>query len=188
MMRKWMILSLTSFAMVFSLPAFGFDLLNFSQGQVVYVPSSFQNVSTTGQTSASRLYIRNIDQKKNIVVKSVKFLNPDGQVVKNLLDGFDCVGNPGGPTSVLLSSLQTTTFVTRTSTVCVAQYPLDGGRPAWLVEWESTYGQWVVAPLISASADILTPTYVYGFAGPFPSVIIDAESTFSGTVLSEKRF
>jgi hypothetical protein len=63
---------------------------------------------------------------------------------------------------------------------------LDGGRPAWLVEWEVADRSYAVAPLISATADVLTPTSVYGFTGP-PFAIIDAESSAGGTVLSEKR-
>jgi hypothetical protein len=189
MRKNWTISGIVVFVSLLAVPASGFNLPEYSLGQVVYVPASFQNVSTTGQTSSSRLYIRNIDRKKNIVVKAVKFLNPDGQVVKNLLDGLDCFGNPIGPTTVPLSPLQTTTFITRTSTVCVPQYPLDGGRPAWIVEWESVDGSWTVAPHVSASTDILTPTTVYGLPpGSFPSVVIDAESMASGTVLSEKRY
>jgi hypothetical protein len=185
-MKKLIPVAVVSLVFILTMPAFGFDLPKQSFGQVVYVPASWQNISTTGQTSSSRLYIRNIDRRKNIVVKSVKFLDPDGNVVKDLLDGRDCAGVFTGPTSVSLNPLHTTSFITRITTVCVPQFPLDGGRPAWLVEWEAADRSYAVAPLISATADVLTPTSIYGFTGP-PFVIIDAESSAGGTVLSEKR-
>lgn len=197
MKKRTLIVIVASLTMISTLPASGFELPKYSLGQIVYLPASYINISTTGQTTASRLVIRNIDQKKDIVIRSVKFLDPNGNLVKNLLDGYDCSNAPAGPTSVTLHPLQTTSFVTRSNTVCVLQYPLDawwsggppdtlGGRPAWLVEWETTSGTWAVAPLVSATQDILTPksTYIQGTAG----AVIDAESVFSGTVLSEKRF
>jgi hypothetical protein len=185
-MKKCFTLMVASAALVFALSAFASNGASLSHGQVVYVGATWQDISSTGQFSTSRLVIRNIDQSNSIIVQSVIFLDPDGQFVKNLLDGLDCNGSPtGGPTSVTLNPLQTTSFVTRDTTVCVPRYPLDGGRPAWLVEWKSINKKGVVPPNIGASNDILTPTSIYGHSG-FPTLIIDAESRGQGTVLIEK--
>jgi hypothetical protein len=186
-MKKCFILVAASFVLIFALSAFALPNPTItSQGQVVYVGATWQDISSTGQISTSRLVIRNIDQNNSIIVNSVVFLDPDGDVVKNLLDGFDCNGNPtGGPTSVTLNPLQTTSFVTRDTTVCVSRYPQDGGRPAWLVEWNSINKKEVVAPTIGTSLDILTPTSIYGHSG-FPTFIIDAETRAGGIVLIEK--
>lgn len=184
-MKRLLVLVLTLSAIAFPLSATASDLPTQSRGQVVYVPATWQNIHTTGQTSASRLVVRNLDQANLILVKSVVFLDPDGQFVKNLLDGLNCAGDPsGGPTSITLNPMQTTSFVTRLSTVCVPQFPLDGGRPAWLVDWEAADGKGATPPRITATEDILTPTAIYGHGGV--GVIIDSDSVVPGTVLVEK--
>src|SRR4030067_1426360 len=103
-MKKFMVLALVSLVLIFSHSAFALE----SMGQTVYVGSSWNDITTTGQNTTSRLVIRNLDQRRNIVIKSVTFLDPDGVPVKNLIEGFACTtGQPPGPypTSITLLPL-----------------------------------------------------------------------------------
>lgn len=188
-MKKCFVLLVASFVLGFALSAFAINPLMISKGQVVSVPATWLDITSTGQISSSRLVIRNIDPFNNpIVVYGILFVDTLGHITKNLLDGRDCAGNPtGGATSVNLGSFQSTSFVTSETTVCVSRFPQsDVGRPSWLVYWDSVKGNKIVAPSIGATIDILTPTFIYGHEGT-PFYIIDSSNSVSGTVVSDHQ-
>ncbi len=111
------------------------DVPRASKG-TVYVPASYQELfinSAVTQRIVSRLFIRNTDMDNSISVNSVRFHDPDGNLVREFV--ID---------SITLSPLASTSFGASGTTLPVLPYPQDGGRPFFIVEW-------------SASAKVNTP-------------------------------
>lgn len=186
-MKKCLVLLVAFFVLIFTHSALASNPIMISKGQTVSVPATWQDITSTGQLSSSRLVIRNIDQHNNSInVFAILFVDTNGQIIKNLLDGKDCDGNPtGGATRFSLGSNQSTSFVTSETTVCVPRFPQsDVGRPSWLVLWQAANSKTMVAPSIGATINIFTPTFIYGHEGP-PFYIIETNDSVPGTVVIE---
>lgn len=187
-MKKFSVLVAVSFVLVFAHSVFATDPVMMSKGQTVYVPATWQEITSNNQRTSSRLVIRSIDPQNSITVENVLFFESGtGQFTKNLLDGKDCNGDPnGGLTNVVLGGGSSISFVTSEETVCVERAPQSElGRPFWLVEWRSTSGRSVIAPMIGGSIDILTHTSVFGHTGT-PYYIVQSNSPVEGVVIKEK--
>ena len=132
-------------------PALAGGKVDKSTGQVVYVSATWNDCSTpyTTEFAISRLIVRNRDRDRSITLNSVAVYGPDGQFVKELLGE-----------EITLGPLASTSFVCSGSTLGVPPWPIEGGRPLFLVEWESD--KKVNIPAIGA-AHLLIRTYPDGY-------------------------
>ncbi|MFH1351021.1 MAG: DUF3124 domain-containing protein [Pseudomonadota bacterium] len=84
--------------------------------------------------------IRNVDPATSITINSIKFYNPLGQLE---------VSFPAAP--VTLSPLETTTVSTKNMSL----YPAEGGRPFFIVEWQTE--KKAIPPIIESARIMLRP-------------------------------
>ena len=101
-----------------------------SRGQTLYVPAIYVDFSYQGvlaQIGNSRLIIRNIDPETPITVLLADFYSPAGDLVHSYIEE-----------PVTVEPFASITYAATPSALNnLALYDKDGGRPFFLVKWES---------------------------------------------------
>jgi len=143
-----------------------------STRQTVYVPAGYTDSSDYGpdgellkkRVTITQLNIRNTDPDRNIKVTSVKFYDPDGQLVKEYLAETEVLG-----------SLASVTYNAEPSILGIPPYDRYHGRPSFVVKWKAQ--EKVVPPLIEGVVIVISPGSVPG------TTIIEGVTTGLGTVI-----
>jgi hypothetical protein len=128
-----------------------------SRGQAVYIPASYTDSSDydpdgnllKSRITLTQLNIRNADPGKKIMVKSVQFYDPDGQLVKEYLAEPE-----------VLDPLASVTFNAEPSILGIPPYDRYDGRPSFVVKWRAQGA--VVPPLVEAVWIVIGPGSVPG--------------------------
>ena len=131
--------------------------LDFSFGQIVYVPAYSQIQSVSSSTEESRvnlavtLSIRNTDIDHSIIIKSVSYYGNDGKLLKEYVES-----------PFQLSKMASTSFN-------ISRIDVSGGIGAnFIVEWGAN--QSVIEPYIQAI--MLGTQGTYGFSWRNPGYVI----------------
>ena len=139
-----------------------------SFGQVVHVVASYQcnnwdNMYQRcyGDSSRTRLVIRNLDPTNSIEIESIRWGTPDGFIVEELLD-----------VPVSLNPFASTSLLTTSHTISLPPFSFDGGRPFFIIEWTSY--EKVVPPKIGTIIVAIDPSMgITGMKGGSPTVVAE---------------
>ena len=159
---------LLSLALSLSMATGAFALCQQSIGQTIIVAASYNDISAgQKEVAVCRLIVRNIDRQKSMTLTSACFYSPQGTQVKEFVT-----------TAVTIGPLASVSYVVYGATLPgIPIYSKDGGRPSFIVKWQSTAS--MCAPIISV-AHFIMRQYSATVWGQ------EAMASSLGTVLEEK--
>ena len=142
-MKKLVLLAIVASCLIFSSStAFACGQ---SLGQIVYGPALYNDFRPlTTEIGVSRIIIRNIDPTKSLILVSVNFYNPDGNLVKEFLSEPE-----------VIDPLASVSFIANLTTMEELLYHMDAGRPSFIVKWRAA--ERVKAPIIEVARILITP-------------------------------
>jgi hypothetical protein len=128
-----------------------------STGQTVYVPAAHYDLTKYDeagnplltQIATSKLYVRNVDPCKSLVLVSVELYDPEGQFVKEYLDEPETVN----PLASVTFSMQGIELYDR---------PAGRGGPCFVVKWRARPDERVIKPMMGTGVSFMTPGQVPG--------------------------
>ncbi len=155
-MKKFYIL-ITLIGIIITLSAFSERSLSISRstGQTVYVPATFVKFfygspepggQPRKETTATRLIIRNLDRKNTLRLISVDYYDPTGTLVKQYIDN-----------EVQIAPFHSVTYLASQGELGITPFPVEGGRPFFLVKWSSIAGKRISQPIIESARLITGP-------------------------------
>jgi hypothetical protein len=169
-MKKRSIFLTLALCLIFATTAFAGELIKRSKGQTVHVTASNIDLSLSippalpvDQWAGSRLIIHNRDPEKSIKIVSIKYYNPDGELVTDFVNNLTT--DEIGP------------FASISVGIGIERYDNNQGRPCVIVKWEAK--TLVNPPCITGSTAIVT--MVDGV------IRFHALISVEGTVIKEKR-
>lgn len=171
-MKKRAIFISVALCLILAATAFGGDKVKRVKGQSVYTPTMWGDYSYTTpggnqvtQFFVGRLVVRNRDPENSIIVTSIKFYDPDGELVTDFLASGGKVLGPLASWSWSSSE---------------SGPPYDSsipGRPCFIVEWEADKA--VFAPSIGVGC---TSIVIHGPG----TTEITSIAILAGSVIKEK--
>ena len=165
---KKIIYCLLMISVVISSPALAKDsYTNWSSGQVVHLVASYQcykdseNLCQNRDTSRTRFHVRNLSPTNSIQIDSIKWGNPDGAIVEELIDA-----------PITLEAFASMSMITSPDTIETPPFDFNDGRPFFLIEWSSS--EKVIPPKITCVVVGLNPYYeVQGFLAGDSTVLTE---------------
>jgi Protein of unknown function (DUF3124) len=172
-MKKSAILMSVALCLILAATAFGGDKVKRVKGQTVFTPTMWSDYSYTTpggspvtQFFVGRLVVRSRDPENSIIVKSIKFYDPDGALVTDFLESGEQILGP----------LASWSWSSSQSGVPPYDRSIPG-RPCFIVKWEADKA--VFAPGIGVG---LTSVVIHG-----PGAMdITSIGILSGSVIKEK--
>ena len=171
-MKKSGILLSVALCLILAATAFGGDKVKRVKGQTVFAPTIWSDYSYTKggtlvtQLLVGRLVIRNRDPENSIIVTSIEFYGPDGELVTDFLESGEQILGP-------LASWSWTS-----SQSGVPPYDTSiPGRPCFIVEWEADNA--VYAPSIGVG---MVSVVIHGLDG---AMDITSFATVAGSVIKD---